>query len=265
VADPGTDTWRDERGVVCAITWSAGDVHYMAWPGVAVYRFDATGAPATAYPDPGAAPRDVHRVFLRAVLPAAHQQLGWQALHASAVLARRGVVLFCAPSGHGKSTLAYACRRHGMTQWADDSVVLRPTPEGAEALALPFDFSLRPESTRFFHPERGDDVLLLGRVERAAPARAPVAGICLLDRGDEGSAIAVTRVAPGDAFTRLLPHACTFSMAGAAARRRTFEDYLDLSTRVPVWDVRYPAGLSRLGEVVEAIGRTVDAGPGGGA
>jgi hypothetical protein len=184
---------------VCAITWSTGDAHYMAWPGVAVYRFDATGAPVTARPEPGAEPRDVGRVFLRAVLPAAHQRLGWQALHASAVLTRRGVVLFCALSGHGKSTLAYAFRQRGHTQWADDSVVLRATPDGAEALALPFDFSLRPESTRFFHPERGDDVLLLGRVEQASPGLAPVAAICLLHRGTGDSTTEVIRVEPAAA------------------------------------------------------------------
>lgn len=251
--------------MVCAITWSAGDAHYMAWPGVAVYRFDATGAPAIAYPDPGAASRDVHRVFLRAVLPAAHQRLGWQALHASAVLTHRGVVVFCALSGHGKSTLAYAFRRHGLTQWADDSVVLRPTPGGAEALALPFDFSLRPESTRFFHPERGEDVLLLGRVEQAWPALAPVAAICLLHRGAGDTTTEVVRVEPGEAFTRLLPHACTFSMADLAQRRRTFEEYLDLSTRLPVWEVRYPAGLPRLAGVVAALGRAMDVDLAGGA
>jgi hypothetical protein len=254
----GVDTWRDERGEVCAVTWAEGDLFLMAWPRVGVYTFDATGQ-VTAYPEPAAAPRDVERVFLRAVLPAVHQRLGWQALHASAVLTSRGVLVFAALSGHGKSTLAYACRRKGLTQWADDSVVFRLTETGARALALPFDFSLRPETTRYFHPERGDGVLLLGQIERATPPTAPVAAICLLQRHDLGDDTRITRIEPARAFERLLPHACTFSMAEPVERRRTLEQYLDLSTRVPVWDVRYPAGLDRLGTVVDRLIEHVEA------
>jgi len=249
---------------VCAITWSAAACHYMAWPGVAVYTFDASGL-VTSFAEPGVAPRDVQRVFLRAVLPAAHQRLGWQALHASAVLTSRGVLLFAARSGHGKSTLAYACRHSGLTQWADDSVVIGLTDAGAISLALPFDFSLRPETTRFFHPERGDGVQLLGRVERASPDTAPVAGICLLHRFDEEGDVRIARVEPALAFERLLPHACTFSMAELEQRRRTLEEYLDLSTRVAVWDLRYPAGLHRLAGVVETLIHHVETQPTGAA
>jgi hypothetical protein len=234
----------------------------MAWPGVAVYGFDSTGQ-VTAYPERGAAPRDVQRVFLRAVLPAVHQRLGWQALHASAALTSRGVLLFAASSGHGKSTLAYACRHSGLTQWADDSVVIGLTSSGAVTLALPFDFSLRPETTRFFHPERGAGVQLLGRIERASPATAPVAGICLLHRFDDDGQVRITRVEPAVAFERLLPHACTFSMAELDERRRTLEEYLDLCTRVPVWDLRYPAGLHRLAGVVGTLVHHVETQPAG--
>jgi len=257
----GIDTWRDFRGEVCALTWSADAAHFVAWHGIALYRFDASGSAVVAYPDPQASARDVNRVYLRAVLPAANQRLGWQALHASAALTSRGVVVFCGLSGHGKSTLAYACRTAGMTQWADDSVVLRPTSSGAEALALPFDFSLRPESTSFFHPERGQGVQLLGRVEQASPTRAPVAAICLIHRSDDTAPVTIAAVEPGQAFTRLLPHACTFSMVDPDQRRRTFEEYLDLSTRVPVWDVTYPRGLPRLAGVVDALRHQVESSP----
>jgi len=234
----------------------------MAWTGVAVYAFDVTGR-VTSYAVPGAAPRDVQRVFLRAVLPAAHQRLGWQALHASAVLTSRGVLIFAARSGHGKSTLAYACRRRGLTQWADDSVVVELNETGATALALPFDFSLRPETTRFFHPERGDGVQLLGRVERASPATAPVAAICLLQRLAGDGDLRLARVEPALAFERLLPHACTFSMAEPEQRRRTLEQYLDLSTRLAVWDLQYPGGLHRLADVAATVIRHVETQPPG--
>jgi hypothetical protein len=229
----------------------------MAWPGVAVYALEPDGL-VTAYAEPDVAPRDVQRVFLRAVLPAGHQRLGWQALHASAAYTPRGVVLFAALSGHGKSTLAYACRQYGLTQWADDSVVLAPTASGAVTIALPFDFSLRPEATRFFHPERGDGVLLLGRIECASPQSAPIAAICLLQQREGDSDTAFARVEPAQAFERLLPHACTFTMSDPDERRRTLEDYLDLSTTVPVWEVRYPRGLERLAGVVEALKRHVE-------
>lgn len=51
-------------------------------------------------------------------------------LHASAVMLDDGVVLFSAPSGHGKSTTASYFALRGHAVFADDIAVLKPHPNG---------------------------------------------------------------------------------------------------------------------------------------
>ena len=51
-------------------------------------------------------------------------RLGWEPLHATAVLTDRGVVAFLGNSGDGKSTLAALLVRHGCKLVTDDMLVL---------------------------------------------------------------------------------------------------------------------------------------------
>ena len=76
----------------------------------------------------------------------AMQALGHEALHASAMRAARGVVLFAAQSRTGKSTVAFGLSCRGYEQWSDDGVVFSVAEEGATAVPLPFDVRLRPQS-----------------------------------------------------------------------------------------------------------------------
>jgi hypothetical protein len=61
-------------------------------------------------------------VFFRLVAPWLVNRKVWDCLHASAVLSESGVLIFCGPSGRGKSTLARVCCEHGATRYADDAV-----------------------------------------------------------------------------------------------------------------------------------------------
>ena len=51
----------------------------------------------------------------------------------------------------------------------------------------------------------------------------------------------------------MLHHAYCFDLEGRPRRRETAERYLELSARVPVWEVRFRAGLEQLPELLERL------------
>ena len=71
-------------------------------------------------PDPAGNEADLRAFLLGAVCGALLHQRGKLALHGSAIATPRGAVVFVAPSGYGKSTLAAAFQQRGHQVLADD-------------------------------------------------------------------------------------------------------------------------------------------------
>ena len=230
----------------------------MIWPGLAAYRFwwpDA--AVITAYPDAGAPIRTVWDTYRRSVLPMAMQAAGWEALHASAVLAAGGVVAFCAPSETGKSTLAYGLARRGFPQWADDGVVFGSGRE-IQAIPLPFEVRLRPgardllggvlpEHSRFEHNGPGEQ----SHVEPAA-----LRAICVLRRDMDPERVAaarITPIAPASAFTSALTHAHEFDRTDDTRRAQMVHTYLRLVAEVPVVEIAFHPGREPLDALLDRV------------
>lgn len=111
-------------------------------------------------------------------------------LHATMVMRGRRALLLAAPSGTGKSTLAYAARQAGYAVPADDVVYVQLQPGlrvwgAARALRVP------PEARRWFPELRarapvrgadGDVKLVIPLPSRAAPPATEVT-VCLVRRG----------------------------------------------------------------------------------
>ena len=133
--------WATNAGVIIR-GYRAGGYDWIAAPGVAVYRFAATGpVVASALGD------DTERVeslWLSSVLPLVVQARGTQVLHASAVSGRNGIVALCGLSGAGKTTLAAALMRRGHQLVADDALAFRVEAQEIVAHPLPFELRLRP-------------------------------------------------------------------------------------------------------------------------
>jgi hypothetical protein len=252
---PAVETWLDGNGRVFARCATRDGRYLIELPDLAVFAFGPEGGTVTATPAPSASSDVVHAAYRRHVLPLVLQALGLEALHASAVLTRHGVVGFCAPSGGGKSTLAVALARGGHPLWADDALVLEVSPSGVEALRLPFETRLRPAARAVL----GDEATCVHA--DGAPPRAPLARLCLLTRARDGASGPGTRLTPAAAFTALLPHAHCFSVGDRAATRRLVEHYLALAARVPVVMLPVEWRLAALPALADRLAPLLSAAP----
>ncbi len=95
-------------------------------------------------------------------------------VHASAVAKGDQGLIISGPAHEGKSSLAYACARHGFNIVADDVVYLRNSGNGLIAWGVPWRLRLTPESANLF-PEL--------KTYRDALGQPNDAGILELDTG----------------------------------------------------------------------------------
>jgi hypothetical protein len=183
-ASPGA--WRGRLGddQVFTVEWGRERDLLFRYGTRACFHLDAWRARL------GCAPVDSadaawRRVLLTRILPNVGIALGYEALHASAVLTDRGVVVIAAPSGSGKSTLALELVRRGWPLFADDTVILGRLGEAIEAHpAAPFVNLPAAADVRSLGTDLGlvDGERWVAVAEPAAAA-AEVAAIVLLERG----------------------------------------------------------------------------------
>jgi hypothetical protein len=250
---PATDaeSWRNPDGSLTLYAQRTGSTHRVTLPGIAVFAFGPDGDTVSATPDPQATPALLEDSYYRIILPLVLQTRGIEMLHASAVRLPAGVLAFCALAETGKSTLAYALARRGYPQWSDDAVAwrLRDPEKRVEAVPLLFRSSLRPASAAYF----GDLPATVPRLP--APDSVPLAAVCVLDRQPDGHdpPFLIERLPPPLAFRAVMSHGQVFDWGEAAHQRATFEHYLALGATVPVWSVRFCAGLDHLPALLDAI------------
>lgn len=204
---------------------------------------------------PGASRELIEDLYRRSVVPLFMQALGRETLHASAVRSERGVLAFCGDRGTGKSTIAYALARRGLAQHADDALVLSLDSGDVRTVPLQFTPRLRPAARTFFghgtgiseFPER------VGSSSRPDAGAEPLATIFILRRDDACVAPSVRELAPPAAFEVLLRHAHCFEPGNPVQRRRLLQNYLDISTRIPIYEVEFASGLDALDGLLDEL------------
>lgn len=258
-AAPLVQEWRDLAGRVCALGYASGDRCWMEWPRLATYAFAPHHPVVHAYPRHRVLRHDVEDVFRRSVLPLALQASGWEALHASAVLMAPGVVGFCAPSGTGKSTLAYGLSLLGYPTFADDALFVQVENE-VLARRMPFSTRLRPASRAFFGGAAPTDESAISQTPQdTLPSSRPLAALFVLRRrtssAQEGPS--VQRLSPVSAFSAILAHAHCFNTLDPHAKRRIVSHYLSLAARVRVFELDLGSGFhhfaATLGVILSAV------------
>lgn len=252
---PGVEVWRDLDGRVCAYGESAGGRHCVHLPGLASFRFDDDSDTVRATPHPPARLDLIRDAFTRSVLPLVLQARGEEVLHASAFLAGGGVVAMCATSETGKSTLAFALRRRGYEQWADDAVHFDASAPRPVSRALPFSSRLHPDAAEHLGAgmAAGRFASAVEADRRPAAAAAPIAAVLVLERDESCDVAVAERLTPVPAFVALLTHAYCFSTADVERKRRMMHEYLDLASKVPVFSVRFRSGFDLLPAVLDRI------------
>jgi hypothetical protein len=250
------NTWRDPAGAVCAVGYVHGDVRWMRFPGLTMFRFDQVGN-VDAFPERQTDTSTIVDLYRRTVQPLALQALGWEALHGSAVCTPGGLIGFCGERETGKSTIAYALsRRPGHLQFADDAIVLEV--EGAEvrALPLPFDPRLRPEASSFFFTSPPSTPSTPSTLSTSSPP-IPLDMLLVLKRSTSGKPF-TERLTSSAAFAAVLSHAHAFDPERPESRRRTFANYLEIANAVPIYVLRFAAGLDELDAVLDCIEETAE-------
>lgn len=159
------------------------------------------------------------------------------ALHASAVAVEGRAVLFCGPSGRGKSTLALALGEAGNEVLSEDGVSISIGPEGP--IAFPGARGIRVRSVGTDGSRRTD---LVPDPAHREPPPCPVAAVVLL--GGRGGALTIEPLEAARSLALLTPnltHSGTREAIAAA-----FGRLARLLHTVPVFRASLPEDLDSL-------------------
>jgi hypothetical protein len=255
--DPTVTLWCNRQGVLGALSHIVDREHWLHNLGVASFKLDFSRNAVFAVPSPSASPEEINDEFQNTVWPTFLQILGWEALHASAVISAHGVVAFCAASETGKSTLAYGLGLRGYPVWADDAVVLEFLPQSIQTVSLPFHLRLRSSSALHFGYSEAQ--MTRGRLRREGQrTETPlsVKAICLLEQVEslpDGRVVTIQLLGGAEGVVGVLDHALYFNRQDQARKRRMIQNYLRLVGQVAVFKVCMSRGVERLPTILDEL------------
>jgi len=250
--------WRDDGGNICAYGNTSGGKHWMHLPNLASFCFSSREHEVKAIAHSPSQPDLITDAYYRSVLPMALQALGTEVLHASGFVADRGVIAFCANSGTGKSTLACGMSRRGYALWGDDAIAFERSGAGACSIPLPFSLRLRPDAVDYFGrrsrpPARGDCQ------SNREDERLPLSALVVLRRTETAGrgVVECARLAPNQGFVKVLAHAYCFSLADLKRKRLMITNYIELATRVPIYEISFDGGIKNIPAILDCVERLV--------
>ena len=159
-------------------------------------------------------------------------------LHASAVETPNGAVLFCGPSGRGKSTLAHACCQLGAPVLCEDGTVLELSEAGPIAHPGPRGVRLRQLVDGAMR------VSLVADPMSVEPGPCPVHAVAVLD--ERGAELTVDPLQAVEALVLLTPSLA--HTGGRASLGQAFGLLGSLLQRVPAFRISLPDSLDALPE-----------------
>lgn len=244
---PAAQRWLDHDGRLIATGGRTASRWWMHWPGLATFQFQDEG-PVRAVPARAGLDETIRDSFIRGVTPVVLIARGYEGLHASATLHRRGLVALLGTSGTGKSTTAFALAALGSDHFADDTLIYAIDDGRAVACRLPFPVRVDAPAAsavgQLAHPLT-HSVQASARVHRIYHlVRDP-----LVDpRTPVFDPVGVER-----RFELLLAHAHPFEMGGAERRRRFIESLMTLARDVELWTCRFGPRLDALPSFAAAL------------
>jgi hypothetical protein len=158
-------------------------------------------------------------------------------LHASAVAVEGRAVLFCGPTGRGKSTLALALGEAGHGVLGEDGVAISLEREGP--IAFPGARGIRVRSSGADGGWRTD---LVPDPAPREPPPCPVAAVVLL--GERGEALSIEPLPPARALALLTPN--LVHSGGREAIAAAFARLARLLRTVPAFRASLPEDLGSL-------------------
>ena len=258
---PPAHSWERIDGSPWMERHDLADASLLRLTGLADFRINAAGVEVEAWPVPGVDAGTCRQLYLNNVLPMALSRQGRLVLHASAVEADGGALVFVGVSGRGKSTLAAAFARAGHALLVDDGLVLEP--EGGRFMALPGDRSirLRRDSGDWFDVDGALPAEPLGYADkqrihagqalRFATAPVPVRAVFLL--GDDPRApLSIQPLPPAQAMIELIHYSFLLDVGDRRRHAELMRQASALASSCGVHRLDYPREYARLDEVREA-------------
>ena len=190
------------------------------------------------------------------------EHLGHIMIHASAIHTPRGVVMFVAEAGVGKSTLAASFQSAGVGLLSDDCVQVMLDADGTvgciptyRSLRLWSDSADAKMTSEQYEPmPTGSTKRRFGLSRAASTVPAAVSAICVLASADQDMhEITFSTVTPARAVSLLVAQCFRLDPTDMSSTKRTFERCADIVERVPVVELTYPRDYARLPEVRGAV------------
>lgn len=181
--------WAEGEGGAVFATAATDDGLVVWCSTTGSYLLRAGSARVVVEPAPGIVPSWLEHRLLSTIVPTLLADRGDLMLHASAVVAGGRAVLFCGPSGRGKSTLALVLSREGFPVLAEDGVAVAPGPEGPEAWPGARGVRMKSVKGAFPHPLYPSG---MHRTEDDQATGLPVAALVVL--GERGPGLDVERL-----------------------------------------------------------------------
>jgi hypothetical protein len=192
-------------------------------------------------------------------------RLGWEPLHATAVLTKHGVVAFIAESGEGKSTMGALFVHGGCPLVTDDMLVLTAAGDGFRAEPGPPRIKLyRDIAVRIFGSDRNgvkmnpvtEKLIIRLAADEVVRKAHPLAAIYLIGEpqpaGDlEGPSI--ERLSPALALPRILAATAAHYPSEPARLHRQFKFVTALVGQVPVKTFSYRRNSEEMSQVRDVL------------
>jgi len=210
-----------ERWLSCAKT---EDGYLLRFNELVDFTIDKTGSEIICKASPCIPEDTIQHLLLDQVIPLVINLRGGEALHASAILARHGVVAFAGPAGSGKSTTTASLLKMGYPFVSDDCLTLQEKDQNIFAIPAYPGLRLWEDAEAHLFGENGNkksvahytSKLRVDIEERPGSySPEPKPFVRLYDiinspETDEASDITIEKLSPRDSFMALVR--CTFRL-----------------------------------------------------
>ncbi len=213
------------------------------------------------HPVPDAFGTDCESLYRNTILPLIANYLGELHLHASAIVAFDKAFAFSGVSGTGKSTIATVLARGGHPYLTDDALPLEKQGSGYQA--CPGHSEIRLCNDSLSAVDLNHDMSLVRRSgiktavkenplvpHQATPV--PLGAIHFLGDGSSPE-LAISRLAPAVAATRLLEHSFVLDVENRDRLQAHFERLARLAEFVPCFALDYPRCFAQMPLVIPKL------------